>query len=294
MTELFTFSHIGTKKIQEDIFINFNCKDFTSNSYSCFFIFDGHGYNEKQISLVHYFLENDFFEKRFKRNFKKKEISQKSIYVFFKELDDFLLMKNVNSGACISATLISKEKIFLFNLGDCAFYLFDPIRKKCLFESISHDLDNPKEVDRINNMNMSHHIKNGRYKKLSVTRVIGDSDCKGISNEPLIPIPSVKEIKNNNDLWIFLTTDGIKMNYSLKEIINRIDDEKSLNNYLSNVATNNIGMGKDIDNFYCVLIKQRIEKRAKKICKKKIAGFHFNKIIFENLDYYVYEDMILL
>lgn len=299
---LFSFSHIGTKEVQEDVMISFTYKD-----YKCYFIFDGHGFNQNKISLVHFLQDKNFFINRFKNFFRSNELNKKTLCYFFKELDDFITMKNIVSGACFAGILINKNHIMLLNLGDCYFYIFDGKTKNIILESPVHDLSNPKEVARIRKMNMEKHIVDGRYKKLAITRVLGDSDCKGIDNEPLIAIPNVLELKNDKPFFFFLTTDGIKMNYSLNEIARFSDNKIELEKYLTQIARNNLTLNKNIDNFYCILLRNKnsnnmktiksVEKKMyedtsviKSIADVKSGISNFNLLILDNINYYYDEE----
>jgi serine/threonine protein phosphatase PrpC len=254
MYKNFEFSHIGSKKIQED-----NKLIFKYNNIYFYFIFDGHGYKKNEISLVHYLLSNNFLKNKLILFFKNNILNSENIKLFFINLDKELLSKNINSGVCLAGIIYDTDKIYILNIGDTVVYIFNK-DKKNIFKNALHNVQNETELSRIKKFNKLKYVKNDRYKKLSITRSLGDKDCKDLVNEPLIACPDVY-ILNNNVLYYFLiSTDGINMEYDIKKIINLYDfyNNKQLYNYCKTISQNNLKQYNMVDNIlFYILTNQK-------------------------------------
>lgn len=261
MELFFKYDHIGNKKIQEDLLIKFKL-----DNYDFYFVFDGHGYKNKNDSLIDYLLINNFFSNFISDYFKKNIVDVKNIKYCFLELDKIICKNIPSSGSCVTGLIFSKKdnKIFLINLGDTMFLGISE-KKKIVIKSSIHDLNNEKELKRIKLYGKEDLIKNGRYKKVVITRSLGDNDCKELYNEPLISIPEVLELECNKFFYFILSTDGIKMNFNIQKIIDIIDDSNNLKNYFEYVMKNNLESNKKIDNICFIILKTKFKQKKNKI-----------------------------
>lgn len=260
MKILLEYENKGTKEIQEDVSIIFE-----TDLYECFFLFDGHGIigKDHDTSLVHYFIKNNYFRRKFISFFTKFNINKQNLISFFKKLDEWIIKSyKYNSGTCFAGLIKIKNKsaIFLLHTGDVEYHIFNTKLKK-IFSCEVHDLKNKKEINRINSFSKSCYIKNNRYKKLSMTRTLGDKDCKDLFNEPLIAIPEIKEINIKNNLIFFFTTDGIRYHYDIIEILKRLRNPIDSLNLCKEISEkNNLQKKYSIDNIkFFILSSDNIE-----------------------------------
>lgn len=253
MYKNFEFSNIGSKDIQED-----NKLIFNYNNIGFYFIFDGHGYKKHEISLVHFLLEKDYLKNKLISFFKNNIISSDNIKLFFINLDKELLNKNINSGVCLAGIIYYTDKIYILNIGDTLIYIYDK-NKKNIFKTPLHNLNNDNEIYRIKKCKKLKYIKNNRYKKLSMTRTLGDKDCKDIDNEPLIACPEVYVLKNNTLYYFLISTDGININYDINQIISLYNfyNNKLLYNYCKTIASKNIIKYKNVDNILFYILNNK-------------------------------------
>lgn len=266
MYKNFEFSDIGSKNIQED-----NKLIFTYNNISFYFIFDGHGYKKNEISLVHFLLENDYLKNKLILFFKHNILNSDNIKLFFINLDKELLDKNINSGVCLAGIIYYIDKIYILNIGDTIVYIYDK-NKKNIFKTPLHDLNNENEMYRIKKYKKTKYIKNSRYKKLSMTRTLGDKDCKDPIDEPLIACPDVYVLKNNALYYFLISTDGININYDINQIINMYNfyNNKTLYKYCKRIAQNNILKFINVDNILFYILNNK-------------KNFIINNIVYNSL-----------
>lgn len=255
MYKNFEFSDIGSKSVQED-----NKLIFKLNNIDFYFIFDGHGYKKKEVSLVHFLLKNNFLKNKLILYFQNNDINSDNIKTFFVNLDKELLEKNINSCVCVAGIIYYVDKIYIFNIGDTLVYVFNK-QKQNIFQNHLHNLYNNGELNRIQRYNKMHHVKNNRYKKLSITRTLGDKDCKDETNEPLIACPDVYVLKNDALYYFLIATDGINIGYNIEKIIKMYNlyNNKQLYDYCKTIAKNNLKQYKDVDNvlFYILSNKKK-------------------------------------
>lgn len=256
MYKNFEFSDIGSKKIQEDHKLIFNF-----NNIYFYFIFDGHGFKKNEISLVHFLLHNDYLKNKLIGYFKNNIINAENLKFFFINLDKEILEKNINSGACLAGIIYNIETIYILNIGDTMVYVYDN-NKNNIFKTALHDLNNETEISRIKKYNKIKYVQKNRYKKLSMTRTLGDKDCKDNTDEPLISCPDIYIIKNNKFYYFLISTDGINLGYDIDNIIKlyKFYDNSLLYNYCSNISTENKKKYKNVDNvlFYILNNKKNI------------------------------------
>lgn len=277
---MFKFEHIGNKETQEDA-----CFCFKDNDVQYYFVLDGHGYDKTQIFIIDFLKKNDFLKNMISLFFKKHIINKKNIELFFKQLDLFLQKKKICSGACLTGAIVDYKENFLYllNIGDTKYFVFK--ENKLILESQDHNIKNKKEYARIIKYGKTSFIKFGRYKKISMTRVLGDFDCKTELPNPIIPIPEIISLPLKN-LQIILTTDGIKFNYNINTIINlfnlKNDSYDNLIKYCKEVSSNNIKKykNKKIDNVLFLIIK--IEEQKKIFVEPEKPFLH--KVLNEHLN----------
>lgn len=275
----FKFLDIGTKNLQEDCYV-----EIEFGKYKFIFVLDGHGGIDKNIKmpLTDYLLKNNLLKKHLKNFFKKNELNQNTLIGFFQYLDNFLFNKKVKSGVCLTCLLLDTEKnlIYILNIGDTLTSVFNQ-NMKLLYTTPVHDLNNIVEKNRIFKFKKESYIKNNRYKKLSMTRSLGDHDCKEIFNEPLIPDPSIVQLQNNQPFTFILATDGIHMNYDFDTILKLFDKTNPtlLNEYCLSIKNKNLNSNQNIDNVCILVVTNNIEnkKRVKKDSILSNKNIHNNK-----------------
>lgn len=276
---IFEFNNIGSKLIQEDSYLNFSCLD-----YECVFVFDGHGATKQKDSLPHLIVNNNILKKRFKDFFLKEELTIRNIEQFFIDFDNFLLVEKSilkEIGLCMSGIIIDKKKnnIFVLNIGDTKVLVYNS-KKQNIYKTNVHNLDNENEIKRIKKCNKEHYIRNNRYKKLSMTRTIGDFDCKEPFNEPLIPKPEIVCISGPSgpkdhmafpnhvcstdcvnpiqlEYYFILATDGMNLGYEPNVIIALYEKKQKLTKYCEEINKKNLSSHRLVDNVCIIVCKIR-------------------------------------
>lgn len=253
MFKNFEFSHIGSKAIQEDAKLIFK-----HNNIEYYFIFDGHGHKKNKISLVHFLLKNKFLKNKIKIFFENNVMNSDNIKCFFNSLDKELINKNISSGVCLSGLICTGDLIYIINIGDTMVYVFDR-NKQFVFKTPVHNLSNKTEMDRIIFFQKENLVKKNRYKKLAMTRTLGDCDCKNLNNEPLIATPEVFTLKNNKFYYFILATDGINIGYDINKIIYLYDffSNTRLYDYCKLINQNNIACNSFVDNVFIYIVNNK-------------------------------------
>lgn len=253
MFKNFEFSHIGSKTVQEDAKLIFK-----HNNVEYYFIFDGHGYKKNDISLVHFLLKKKFLKNKIKSYFENNILNSDNIKCFFNTLDKEILNKNIKSGVCLSGLICSGDWIYIVNIGDTMLYVFDQ-NKQLIFKTPVHNLSNKAEIDRIKYFKKENFVKKNRYKKLSMTRTLGDSDCKDLNDEPLIATPEVFTLKNNRFYYFILATDGISIGYDISKIIELYDffTNTKLYDYCKKTNQNNLLNSPFVDNVFMYIVNNK-------------------------------------
>lgn len=114
---------------------------------------------------------------------------------FSKAEHDFIEISekhNENSGSCVNAVLITNNKIYVANLGDCRALLIKKLNDGWKTIQLSRDHKADIEKDRISES--GGHIRNGRVNGiLAISRAIGDRDFKRSSSSNFDKSKSKKE-----------------------------------------------------------------------------------------------------
>lgn len=261
---MFLYENIGTKKTQEDYYFILK-----HNNIEYYFVLDGHGFKNNEIFIIDYLKKNDKFNKYIKMFFNKYSLNETNIINFFTFLDNIIKKNNINSGTCITGLIIDNNSnlLYLLNLGDTIYYIYK--QSKLFFKSEEHNLKNLNEIERIKKFNKLKNIKNGRYKNIIMTRVLGDFDCKDKKNNPIIPYPEIKIFKKQ-DMIVFLTTDGIKFNYDIDFIINLYLTKQNVKEYCDELNKLNVLKYKktSVDNILFLIIPVKAEKINEVVIKK--------------------------
>lgn len=275
---MFKYEHIGNKKRQEDCsFV------FKHNNIDYYFVLDGHGYEKDKIFINDFLKQKKFFYHIIKKFFTNYPLDEKHIIIFFKHLDNTIKKNNINSGACLTGAIVDNNNnlLYILNIGDTMCYMFK--NNKLVFKTKEHNLKNNVELERIKKYQKTKYINNGRYKNITMTRVLGDTDCKDDKLNPIIPTPEINKFNINDDMVILLSTDGIKFKYDIKSIIDLYNNKKEdLEKYCLDITNQNLLKYKNnsIDNvlFIIVSIKKSLVpfSQNKKKIKKNITEVYNN------------------
>lgn len=207
MEKEYIFRNIGKRKIQEDNYVFFKFNDIQKNYYNCVIVFDGHGGNSNEKNMPYIIIKKKLYL-FISSYFKKNKMNTKSIMDCFVDFDSYIKTDSdidKKFGTCLSGVFISNNYIYLFNIGDVEYFLID--KKGFAIKSVLHNFKNEKEISRFEKNDCK--IKNLRYRGLSVSRTIGDYDCRKNFETSLISCPSVSKTENNSDFIIILKTDGV-------------------------------------------------------------------------------------
>lgn len=254
----FNYISIGTKNIQEDKIIKFEYQDI-----KFFFILDAHGTKEIEKGVISFFDKNDYFKNKFIKNCDKFDSKKDLIKITLNEIDKDLISKKMTSGTCLVGLIQDSKKTFVFNIGDCQCYVFEP-NLNLVFKTPLHNLNNIEEKKRIIEMGYGRFINNNRYKNLSITRTLGDYDCREVVNDPIISKPFIQEFPNN--MIFFLCSDGIRHGYDIDYMIYLFKNkfEIKLENYCQKINTRNKKISNEekkvIDNVAMLIYSNELNK----------------------------------
>lgn len=296
LKKIFHFYHIGSKKIQEDYYTEFKYKIKKKDilyEYECVFVFDGHGaVNNKLESCVYFIVDKKILYNSMKSFFLTHEMDENNLKKFFFEFDKILYtyQEYRQTGCCVAGIIydVNKNVIYLVNIGDTSIWVYTE-KNKLIYQTPVHNIYNSNELKRIEKLNKQNYIcyKTGRYKKLLMTRTLGDFDCKEPFNEPLIAIPDIKILVNNKQYVFLIMTDGINASYNKEKIIQLKNDNKKLLSYCEENNKNNIKNNKMVDNICFQIYKNTCIKKESKEREKKERIFESKcykmlKMIYEN------------
>lgn len=277
--DIFTFKNIGKRKKQEDNFIFFSFSDVENTVFNSVFIFDGHGATKNKEALPDYIIREKRLYNELTSYFFDKKLNIQTLSLFFIYFDS-VLERSIDKkiGTCFSAVMLTDQYIYILTLGDTHIKIYDT-NGNLFFQTEFHNFNNPKELDRYNKNGASQYIKHNRYKGLTMSRTLGDFDCKEIGDQSLVPVPEIKKILNNKNFIFMLKTDG--MNIDSKELISK---------YMDSTITSFLKDKQFIDNACLIIFNTNYKNSSSKKVnnKKPIENTEENNNLFFSFLTYVY------
>ncbi|CAK84175.1 unnamed protein product (macronuclear) [Paramecium tetraurelia] len=210
-------------------------------------VFDGHGGKDVSEFLSDHFYE--IFEMELKKNPENYHLVLEST---FETLDTILAHRIASSkvGSTANIVLVTKEKVYIANLGDSRAILFSNES----VQQLSQDHNIQSEYDRI--------ISNGGYIRddringsLTVARAFGDfflksSRCSIISSKPDIVV-----IDRPQNKFILLASDGIWECADNQYISKNLIENNSLGRLFNQLIAKNMNQEYGYDNMSAILIQ---------------------------------------
>lgn len=159
-------------------------------------LFDGHGGNN--VSL--YCLHNLHLE--IAKNYKKPMHMEDAIKEALRTINKYAKSKWALEGSCAAIAIISKDIIYIANLGDSRVIVIDEgVAKRCTYDHKSSD---PKERQMV--IERGGHIANDRVNGiLMLSRSIGD----GILGKAVGSEPHLVKLKKKPGMKLILACDGV-------------------------------------------------------------------------------------
>lgn len=229
---------------QEDRY--FVYKDEIQSKYMIIGVFDGHGGEEVSESLkkIMLFSLKIYLDWCIKND--KGKINLEYLKNLFFDINEYLFLSKLRSGAVCALAIIFKNKIITLHVGDCKVLIFDE-NGNVMFETNDHTCFNTYEKNRlIKNFGQNIVIDNRVSGILAPTRAFGDfdlPDLDAIKPEPEINVvPITKQVK-----YLIVGSDGL---------FDHVDENSNI--------------------FFKRSVKQSLQKGQKCLCK------HIYNVAMEN------------
>ncbi|CAD8102250.1 unnamed protein product [Paramecium sonneborni] len=210
-------------------------------------VFDGHGGQEVSEFLSEHFYE--IFEMELNKNPENYYVVLEST---FETLDTILAHQIASSkvGSTAIIVLVTKEKVYIANLGDSRAILFSNES----LQQLSYDHNIEMEYDRI--------IANGGYIRddringsLTVARAFGDFFLKSSRCSIISSKPDIFMIDRPQNKYILLASDGIWECADNQQISKNLMENNSLGKLFNQLIAKNINQENGYDNMSAILIQ---------------------------------------
>lgn len=201
MKNIKIFYDIGKRERQEDRYLFFTFRDM-----NFILLMDGHGYQHNKIELVQLLYHK--FNNLIQYFFKTRDVNKNNLYTFFKQLDESIYKKKINSGVCLTLMIQTKDLIYICTIGDVGCLILNS-NFKILYKNQRHTFYNKYEIERYKQFGLEIFIKNNRYRGLKVSRSLGNTDIRAALVHPMVGIPNIDVFDFIIESKIILFTDGM-------------------------------------------------------------------------------------